>query len=630
MRAPMVAAQLAVALGFAAACRVVLVGVGLSLLWLRPRSVAKRLLGASFVVLGASGIIDVGFLVDFPGGMPAWFLIQNVLIDVSILLLLGFLCLYPSPPRLRSWRGGLGLAVVGYAVVATAVEIVTLNASDASRLTGPYSTAFAVLRVVASLLCLEAIRREGGARSRAATHVVLACSPLLLIFGGYEMIAAPLRFLGVPFQHRYGDPGPPVIDAAYIVDTATSLGFVLFASWRYRTRLPLLVAAIGAVAVGLDQFSRYDIVDFGIANLVPALVALHAVAREGLFEVRRMPARAGLLLGGFTAASIFIAVAAVFTLMASNSPFFIMLGSLTGLVAGAIVAYQVRPRGVGLAIYRNAESDLPARVMTSTPAGPGARVAGRYLVDRVLGEGGQARAFLARDEVLGRDVVLKTLPAGEPAALREARVLAMLDHPNVIRIHDVLETAHETLVVLEYAPKGSLRDVARRRPPMGAQEAARLVDQVLAGLEAAHQVGVVHGDVKLENVLVGEGDVLKLADFGVSSAPRRDVTLAPGGGTLRSMSPEQIRGEPADARSDVYAASLLLAELAGCAPWPSSARLDDFELRALLLTRDPDLRALDPALREVVARGLSRDPSRRYASAGEMRAALRVLSASRS
>lgn len=275
---------------------------------------------------------------------------------------------------------------------------------------------------------------------------------------------------------------------------------------------------------------------------------------------------------------------------------------------------------------------LPDRAEDDLRVEPGATIAGRYRVRHRLGEGAHGRVHLAYDEETERQVVVKvvgTMVYGGKAAdllLREARIVAGIDHPNVVEVLDVLEGRHEVAQVMAYAEGGSLRGLLDRRGSSGPRRAVEIVDQVLAGLGAAHAEGVVHRDVKPENLLLTDDGRVTVADFGVAYEAGRDATGLTGGaiGTLLYMSPEQLRGGEVGPASDLYAVGVVLHELLTGRYYLPLAGRDDFQVRRAILEETPelDLEGRASSLRPVLERALAKDPKDRYASADEMREAL--------
>lgn len=254
-----------------------------------------------------------------------------------------------------------------------------------------------------------------------------------------------------------------------------------------------------------------------------------------------------------------------------------------------------------------AEAGILERVAEEASSGPlvaGQRVGGRYQVRRLIGRGGAGRVFLARDETLDRDVVLKEVLHDEPddeAALREARAAGGLQHPNVVVVHDVIRRAGSSLLVAEYLPAGSLGDRVQETGPLPLADGLRVLDGVLAGLEAVHARNLVHRDLKPANVLFDAHGVPKIADFGIARV-RRGVTAAfdePDAfiGTPEFMAPEQRAGVRATAATDVYSVARL-ARACIASPFPAPVE-------------------------SVLSKAMSEDPQARFAHAGEMRAALR-------
>lgn len=268
---------------------------------------------------------------------------------------------------------------------------------------------------------------------------------------------------------------------------------------------------------------------------------------------------------------------------------------------------------------------------------PGTTLLGRFRAERLLGEGGYGRAYLAQDEKLDRQVVVKVVtPASldEHAAkllLREARLAGSLKHPNIIGVYDVIEGSGETFIVMEYADGGSLDELLRRRGALSLEEATAALEQVLAALEAVHAKGVVHRDIKPQNILLMKDGTLKLADFGIARAgqggpdtARLSVTGTQPG-TLLYMSPEQVRGVEVDQRADLYAAGVVFHQALTGRFYVRVAGKDDFQVRQLILRGQPALGLKDqPAWVEgFLQKALAKDPAKRFQSAAEMRAVLR-------
>ena len=211
----------------------------------------------------------------------------------------------------------------------------------------------------------------------------------------------------------------------------------------------------------------------------------------------------------------------------------------------------------------------------------GRLVAGRYRLGKRLGKGGMGIVWLAYDERLRRSVAVKELllPAhltGEEAeqaklrAMRESRIAARILHPNVIAIYDVVEADSHPCLVMEYLPSKSLSEVVAERGPLPPREVAHIGAQAARALRAAHVAGVVHRDVKPGNVLLGDGGIAKLADFGISRAAG-DITVTATGlisGTPAYIAPEVAKGREATAASDVFSlGSTLYAAVEGTAPF---------------------------------------------------------------
>lgn len=263
--------------------------------------------------------------------------------------------------------------------------------------------------------------------------------------------------------------------------------------------------------------------------------------------------------------------------------------------------------------------------------GPGDILDGRYQLDRPLGRGGFATVFLATHLRLGRPVAVKVL---DPALLsgsdardflarfeREAALVAQLDHPNILGIHDFGEAASTAYLVMPYVRGGTLAD-ALRTGPMPLQRALSYARQAAAALDYAHARGLVHRDVKPQNMLLAdEGERLLLADFGLArllegTSSRASLVI----GTVTYMAPEQLDGRVSRA-TDTYALGCALCELLTGEP-PFGGTLHQV-IHGHLHLSPPDLsaRAGDPALVHVqpaFERALAKDPASRFPSAGDL------------
>jgi len=208
----------------------------------------------------------------------------------------------------------------------------------------------------------------------------------------------------------------------------------------------------------------------------------------------------------------------------------------------------------------------------TTSLEPGQILAQRYRVQRLLGKGGMGAVYLADDEVLGELVALKVISsawaADEQAMVarfrKEAAAARKVSSPAVIRIHDLGEARPGLLYLsMEYFAGRTLSEVIAQRGLVPIDEARDILKQICTGLEAAHQAGVVHRDLKPSNVLVGERGAVKIIDFGLATTAAGDGLTATGAilGTPHYMAPEQVRGKPVDARTDIYALGALAYHL---------------------------------------------------------------------
>ena len=229
------------------------------------------------------------------------------------------------------------------------------------------------------------------------------------------------------------------------------------------------------------------------------------------------------------------------------------------------------------------------------------RIGGRYELVGPLGHGAMATVDLAHDVELDRSVALKRLAENlardeelERRFLREARLAARLSHPNVVRVFDVGEDGGRPYIAMEYVAGETLAELIARRGRLPAVEAARLGTQMCAGLAAAHAAGLVHRDVKPQNLLLGTDGVLKLGDFGIAAGHEGTRLTLDGTvlGTAGYLAPEQARGERVTAAADIYAVGAVLYELLTGEPSRTVGSLA--ELAADDGFRPPDLAARAP------------------------------------
>jgi serine/threonine protein kinase/Flp pilus assembly protein TadD len=274
---------------------------------------------------------------------------------------------------------------------------------------------------------------------------------------------------------------------------------------------------------------------------------------------------------------------------------------------------------------------------------------GPYEVLGQLGAGGMGEVYRGRDARLGRDVAIKVLPerlAQDPQAAarfqREARAVAALSHPNIRAIYDVGTEGGRAYAVMEYLEGHTLAGRIRQSP-LGWQQALEIAQKVAEGLAAAHARGVVHRDVKPENIFLTPDGGVKVLDFGLARVESPEVLPPPTGttvslqtqpgvilGTISYMAPEQVRGQPADARADVFALGCVLYEmLTGRPPFAGETSAD--VMAAILHDSPPPLsesgRDRPAELDRVVLRCLEKAPAQRWQSARDLGAALKGVAA---
>ena len=274
--------------------------------------------------------------------------------------------------------------------------------------------------------------------------------------------------------------------------------------------------------------------------------------------------------------------------------------------------------------------------MTAADALVGTTLAGRYRVESRIANGGMATVFAAHDLRLDRRVALKVMhstlardPQFVQRFINEALAVAKLSHPNVVQVYDQGSDQGHVYLAMEYVPGQTLRAAMRARSRFSPEEALQIMVPVLAGLGAAHQAGMVHRDMKPENVLITRNGQIKVADFGLARAVEASQQGLTKTGTLMGtaayLAPEQITHSTADARSDVYACGIMLYELlTGHQPHTGESPIavayqhvnEDVPRPSRVVPGIP------PEVDALVVRSTERDPAYRLADAGQFLAAV--------
>ena len=270
----------------------------------------------------------------------------------------------------------------------------------------------------------------------------------------------------------------------------------------------------------------------------------------------------------------------------------------------------------------------------------GTVLSNRYRLEAKLGSGGMSTVYLARDEILDRPVAVKLMHdsmAAQPEQLerfnQEARAVAKLSNPNVVAVIDAGEDDGRPYIVFEYVEGETLKQRITRTGALESTEALAYAVEISQALEVAHERGMVHRDVKPQNVLIDSTGQAKLTDFGISRQLDEEGMTADGKvvGTTDYVAPEQAMGNEVDTRADIYALGIVLYEmLAGDVPFKAANQVG---VAMKHVTEDlPDLQVVRPDISAttagVVEKATAKDPDGRYATAdqltGELRTALEV------
>jgi len=267
---------------------------------------------------------------------------------------------------------------------------------------------------------------------------------------------------------------------------------------------------------------------------------------------------------------------------------------------------------------------------------------GQYRLDNKIGEGGMGVVYQATDEKLHREVAVKVL---HPHLLqndnlkerfrREARMHAKLMHPNVVTLLSIFEDNEHMALVMEMVHGKNLKEYLRAHPSLSLIDLVKICDSILAGLEAAHHLGMVHRDLKPANVLLSTDGAIKLMDFGLAKPKKGDDDLTQSGatvGSFRYMAPEQILNQPVDARTDLYAFGILLYQaVTGKLPFDATASGGgEFEIMEKQVREDPVaphelVPSMPLALSDLILRLLAKSPADRPMDCKEVRDDLHAL-----
>ena len=265
-------------------------------------------------------------------------------------------------------------------------------------------------------------------------------------------------------------------------------------------------------------------------------------------------------------------------------------------------------------------------------------ISNRYHIIKPLGSGGMAAVYLAHDEVLDRDVALKVLKHRftddeefVERFRREARISAALSHPNIASVYDLGEIQNGSYYMsMEYVPGRTLRELVSKKGSLSPGKAVEIAIQVAEALSTAHACGIVHRDIKPQNILLANSQEVKVVDFGIARAAALSEITKEGHvlGTEHYMSPEQAKGEPVGPQSDLYSLGVVLYEmLTGKLPHEAYGPLLGRATVAKHLSEYPrspkEINPLVPKkLSTIVVRLLSEEPERRYQSASSLKAEL--------
>lgn len=281
-------------------------------------------------------------------------------------------------------------------------------------------------------------------------------------------------------------------------------------------------------------------------------------------------------------------------------------------------------------------ADLIKTPAAAVPADPAAdaltgTTVGRFVISKRLGAGGMGQVYGAEDTTLKRFVAIKRMSphansteADRKRLLKEAQRSSALNHPNVGSVYDVIEHAGELWVVMEFIEGETLRHRLKR--PISTDEFFAIATQCSEGLQAAHEKGIIHGDIKPENIMLAPGNRVKILDFGVArrvwasspdTATKSMETMTASGGTPAYMAPEVLLQQPDDGRSDIFSLGLVFYEmLGGEQPFQSDSLATT--VARIVHVNPPPLKNVSKPLANVITRAMAKDPNARYPTAAAL------------
>lgn len=638
------------------------------LLQVRPQRAANLFAAGLF---GANGLVALApVLMELGVTAPALAISAAIAQRATLIPLLALPLLLPHrrmrvPLIAASVLAGSAIVTLDLFFVLTASEVPPPPWADAL-----YVLLYNGAPALGAFLFLDDLLHPSSARARKQVAVLLAAYVLKLCV----LVPSPalLPVLGQPTL--VASIGPFAARVALVAVVA----LILVSRLRGRAARPwafdLAILACVPLGWGISQLGTDGPLEY---LLLRPLLFSYAILQTQLFDIDERARRAaasglvvalvlgaltlGLLaavpaavvLGGVAAAAIALAARplhrraeALFSRAFSSQPSGkterqkreVYRAALEAAIAGGLTDDTKEERilatlraQLGISDREHALMEAAIRSDRDGASGPsiGRVFLGRYRVVRVLGEGGFGRAFLVRDIEVERDAVLKVARASSSRdaerVMREARLTAALGHPNVVTVYDVERVGDEVVLVLEYLAGGTLADRLAAGPVPPA-EATRIMDEILAALEAAHAAGILHRDVKPENVLFTKDGRAKLTDFGIALAFDGSGTasgLAPASshpGTLAWMSPEQVRGGATlDARSDIFAAGAILYRMLSGRHYLDLRGRADLEARLAILEEPPLTIEPGSPLVDLCLYALAKEPDARPASAAEMR-----------